>query len=77
MDFHFNASMTALNVAKVEQLQTHGNSGPMPFSMATVKACYFNEFYLSKIFSTFEFDLSLIEKSDEYQRIKELGKMVA
>ena len=77
LDFHFNASLTTLNLAKLEQLKAHQNSEPMVFSMASVKACYFNEYFLQKFFSMFDLDQSLIEKSPEYQELRDYGKMCA
>ncbi len=77
LDFHFNASLTALNLAKLEQLQAHRTSGPMVFSMASVKACYFNEYYLEKFFSMLGFDPTLIKKSPEYQELRNFGKIAA
>ena len=38
LNFHFNASLTALNIAKSEQLQAHVGSEPMVNSIASVKA---------------------------------------
>ena len=77
LDFHFNASLTTLNLAKLEQLQAHQTSGPMVFSMASVKACYFNEYYLEKFFSMLGFDPTLIKKSPEYQELRDYGKISA
>lgn len=77
LDFHFNASLTTLNLAKLEHLQALPDSQQMAFSMASVKACYFNEFFLQKIFSMLDLDLSLIEKSPQYQTLRNYGKIVA
>jgi len=77
LDFHFNASLTTLNLAKLEHLQTLPDAEPMTLSMASVKACYFNEFFLQKIFSMLDLDLSLIEKSPQYQTLRDYGKIVA
>ena len=77
LDFHFNASLTTLNIAKLEQLQDHQGSDQMVFSMASVKACYFNEYFLQKFFSMFGLDQSWIKKSPEYQKLRDYGKMRA
>lgn len=77
LNFHFNASLTALNLAKLEHLQALPDTQPMTFSMASVKACYFNEFFLHKIFSMLNIDQSLIEKSPDYQALRDYGKIVA
>ena len=77
LDFHFNASLTTLNLAKLEHLQALSDDQPMTFSMASVKACYFNKFFLHKIFSMLDLDLSLIEKSPQYQTLRDYGKIAA
>jgi len=77
LDFHFNASLTTLNIAKLEQLQDHQSSDHMVFSMASVKACYFNDYFLQKFFSMFDLDRSLIKKSPEYQKLRDYGRIRA
>ena len=67
LNFHFNASLTTLNLAKLEHLQAQSDTEPMAFSMASVKACYSNAYFIQKIFSMLGFDPSWIEKSPEYQ----------
>jgi len=77
LDFHFNASLATLNLAKLEHLQTQPDTLPTAFSMASIKACYFNTFLLQKFFSMFDFDQSLIEKTPEYQKLRNYGKIAA
>ena len=77
LNFHFNASLTTLNLAKLEHLQAQSDTEPMAFSMASVKACYFNAYFIQKIFSMLGFDPSWIEKSPEYQKLRNYGKLSA
>ncbi len=77
LNFHFNASLTTLNLAKIEHLQTQSETATMPFSMATIKAYYFNTFFLEKIFSILDIDQSCIKKSPQYQKLRQLGKIAA
>lgn len=77
LDFHFNASLTTLNLAKLEHLQTLPDSQPKTFSMASIKACYFNTFFLQNIFSMLDIDPSLIKKSPQYQKLRDYGKIAA
>ena len=51
LHFYFNASLTTLNIAKIEQRHAQPADRPMVYSMASVKACYFNEHFLQLIFS--------------------------
>ena len=77
LHFHFNASLTALNIAKVELLQGQNHTGPIVYSIASVKACYFNEHYLQIISSKLGLDLSSIKNSPQYQFLREYGKIAA
>ncbi len=77
LNFHFNASLTTLNLAKLEHLQAQSDTEPMAFSMASVKAWYFNAYFIQKIFSMLGFDPSWIEKSPEYQKLRNYGKLSA
>ena len=43
LDFHFNASLTTLNLAKAELTLTQENDQSVICSMASVKALYFNQ----------------------------------
>ena len=77
LDFHFNAALTTLNLAKSEHLKAASDTRPIPFSMASVKACYFNTFFLQKIFSMLDLDLNLIKKYPQYQKLQDYGKIAA
>ena len=77
LDFHFNASLTTLNLAKLEHLKAPSDTPPMPFSMASVKAGYFNTFFLQKIFLMLDLDLNLIIKSPLYLKLQDYGKIAA
>ena len=77
LDFHFNASLSTLNLAKVEHIKADCDTLPNPFSMASIKACYFNTFFLEKIFSMFDLDLNCIKKSSQYQYLLNYGNIAA
>jgi len=77
LHFHFNASLTTLNIAKIEQRQAQPKDQPMVYSIASVKACYFNELFLQRIFSTFGWELSSIKNTPLYRRLREYGKIAA
>ena len=74
---HFNAALTTLNIAKIEQRQGQADDQPMVYSMASVKACYFNELFLKRIFPTFDWDASWLKKSPHYPSLSEFGRMAA
>lgn len=77
LDFHFNASLTALNLAKAELIQNREQDRPVVCSMATVKALYFNQNFLDRIIRIFGLDPTCIKNQLEYRALREYGKIVA
>lgn len=75
--FHFNASLTTLNLAKAEQIKQHDSAQPFVFSMASVKARYFNEQYLDLFFCKLGLDPELIKKSPHYKWLCDYGAIAA
>ena len=73
LHFHFNASLTTLNIAKIEQRQAQPIDQPVVYSIASVKACYFNEHFLQLIFSKFGWTMSWIKKTPLYQTLTASG----
>jgi hypothetical protein len=60
LDFHFNAALAALNLAKVDAYLSFGYDADTPFSLATQKLVYFNQHFLEKVLTSLAFDPSLI-----------------
>jgi hypothetical protein len=77
LSFQFNAALTTLNLAKAEHLITLETLQPFVFSMASVKARYFNEHYLDLFFSKLGLDPELIKKSPHYQWLCEYGAIAS
>ena len=86
LNFHFNASLTTLNLAKAELTLTQKNRQSVICSMASVKALYFNQHYLDRITRIsclraarrqVGLDPTWIKKRPEYQRLREYGKIAA
>ena len=73
LNFHFNASLTALNLAKVDAYLSFDYNANTPFSMATQKLVYFNEHLLEKVFAILDFDLSLIKCKPEFEALRTYG----
>jgi len=73
LDFHFNASLSALNLAKVDAYCSFGYDPETPFSMATQKMVYFNEHLLAKVFSILDLDLTLIKCQPEFEALRTYG----
>ena len=73
LDFHFNASLAALNLAKVDAYLSFDYDLATPFSMATQKMVYFNEHLLQKVFSILDLDLSLIKCNPDFVALRTYG----
>ena len=68
--FHTNASLTAVNVAKVAH-----RDPDQPFSLHDVGMAYFNEFYAQLFFSRFEIDPNMLKNTSAYQDMLQFGVM--
>jgi Transposase DDE domain/DDE superfamily endonuclease len=77
LDFHFNASLTALNLARFEAYSHQGQSDdenkPVPFSMTSYKRIAFNDHLLSKFISMLELDSTLIKSHPNYETLRSYG----
>ena len=73
LDFHFNASLTALNLAKVDAYLSFGYNPETPFSMATQKMVYFNEHLLKKVFSILALDPSVLKCNPDWAILRTYG----
>ncbi len=77
LEFHFNASFTALNLAKVEALQQHQEATPLSFSMASVKRRALNEHLLDRFISNLDLSPSLIKSHPNYEKLRNYGTLAA
>ena len=57
LDFHFNAALTSLNLAKAELMETQPAEQPAVCSIASIKAQYFNQYFLDRIISIFDLQM--------------------
>jgi hypothetical protein len=73
LDFHFNACLTALNLAKVDAYLSFDYCADTPFSMVTQKSVYFNEHLLEKVFSILDLDLSFIKCKPDFDALRTYG----
>jgi hypothetical protein len=76
LEFHFNASFTALNLAKVEAVQQQVGT-PLSFSMASVKRRAFNEHLLDRFISNLDLSPSVIKSHPNYEKLKSYGMIAA
>lgn len=77
LDFHFNASLSTLNLAKSQVMMDHKDSQPTVCSLFSVKAQYFNQHFLDRIISIFGLDPSWVKNHPAYQDLCDYGKIAA
>jgi hypothetical protein len=81
LDFHFNASLSALNLAKYEdQLRsTKDNSTPSSstFSMASYKRVALNDHLLERFISMLDLNPTLIKSHPNYENLRSYGIIAA
>ena len=77
LDFHFNASLTTLNLAKSECFNAKKKDKTRIWSMGSVKILAFNQHYLNRIIRIFGLDHTCIKKQPEYQALKVYGTLAA
>jgi hypothetical protein len=73
LHFHFNASFTALNLAKLDAQRTFGWTAAQPFSLASQTRVYFNEHFLHQVFLAFNLDAEALENTAIYQQLRTYG----
>lgn len=73
LDFHFNASLTALNLAKVDLLNQHDSQEPISFSIASYKRRALNDHLLERFISRFDLDPTLIKSQPAYDAMRSYG----
>jgi DDE superfamily endonuclease len=77
LDFHVNAALTTLNLARIEEVKAQAEVAPFIFSMASRKQCAFNELYLEMISERLALDLSEIKNHPAYEEIRTYGAIAA
>jgi hypothetical protein len=68
LDFHFNASLSAVTFAKLEARHQHGN-GAQAFSMASLKRRAFNQHLIERICEHLANGQSLEKSSPDYEAL--------
>lgn len=77
LDFHFNAALTCLNLAKAELMEQQPDDQPAVCSLARLKTQYFNQYYLDRIIAIFGFDPKWLNKRPEYHHLMQIGRIAA
>ena len=77
LEFHFNASLTALNLAKVEANQQQSGQERVPFSMASAKRRALNQHLLDRFIETLDLEPTLIKSHPNYSTLCNYGIIAA
>lgn len=77
LDFHFNASFTALNLAKFDAYRQHQGQEPFVFSMASVKRRALNQHLLERFIAHFDLEPSVIKSHPHYSTLCDYGTIAA
>ena len=77
LEFHFNASFTALNLAKVEAVQQHQTGAPLIFSMASIKRRALNSHLLDRFIFNLDLSPSVIKSHPNYEKLRSYGIIAA
>lgn len=73
LNFHFNAALTALNLARLKWAEKEHNI----FSMASIKRISFNELFMDQLFLQLRLNPKLPEIHPIYERMRSYGAIAA
>jgi len=77
LDFHFNVSLSALNLAKAEALRDHTAGQTFVFSMQSQKCLAFNEHLMDCFISRFELNRTLIKSHPAFNELRKYGAIAS
>jgi IS4 transposase len=77
LDFHFNAALATLNLARAEELRAQTDSLPHVFSMASWKQRQFNERLLDVFIENLALDPTWVKNHPAYEELRTYGAIAA
>jgi hypothetical protein len=77
LDFHFNASLATLNLARAEELRAQTDQSPQVFSMASWKQRQFNERLLDVFIANLALDPNWVKNHPGYDEPRTYGAIAA
>lgn len=77
IDTHVNASLMALNLAKVTWQETQAEAEPLSFSIASLKRRALNEHLLDLFIDLFELEPTLIKSHANYRKLLDYGAIAS
>jgi hypothetical protein len=77
LDFHFNASLAMLNLARAEEVRASPAHSAQIFSMASWKQCHFNERLLDLFIESLALDPTWVKNQPCYDELRTYGAIAA
>jgi hypothetical protein len=77
LDFHFNAALATLNLARAEELRAQPTLKPHVFSMASWKQRHFNERLLDVFIDNLALDPMWVKNHPSYEELSTYGAIAA
>jgi DDE superfamily endonuclease len=77
LDFHFNASLATLNLARAEEVRASPDHSRQVFSMASWKQCHFNERLLDLFIESLALDPTWVKNHPGYDKLRTYGAIAA
>ena len=77
LDFHFNASLTAVNLAKIEYHLSIPKNERGPFSMANIKTMHHNALLLDRFIKVFAVPAYKLLNKNNIKELIDFGKIAA
>lgn len=80
LNFHWNMSLTAINIAKITQWISKKDAKPneaIPFSMSDVKTMYYNNLLVNRFIAMFGINTKLEKNKSIIKRLLSFGKIAA
>lgn len=77
LDFHFNASLTAINLAKVEHWLSVPKESRATFSMSDIKTMYHNALLLERFIKVFAINANKPKNRNNVKELINFGKIAA
>ncbi len=70
LEFHWNASFAAVNLARLKASQTNPAGEPKPFSMKSIKQQFFNEHLLKMFICKLDLEQTLIKYQEHFEKLR-------
>jgi len=77
LHFHFNASVTVVNVARLLAHEEHKTDEKMVFSMTSIKQRAFNEHWLNLIISKLALDQTAVKNHPQFESLRNYAAIAA